>query len=40
MYSIAWPIVGLFMCSIAAVLGEMASAYPVAGKIYCGTSSS
>lgn len=32
MYSIAWPLTGLFFCTLAAVLGEMASAYPVAGE--------
>lgn len=32
MYSIAWPITGVFMCALAAVLGEMASTYPVAGS--------
>lgn len=31
MYSIAWPISGLFMLCLAAVLGEMASTWPVAG---------
>lgn len=37
MYAIAWPVSGLFMVALAAVLGEMASAYPVAGKL--GTAS-
>lgn len=32
MYSFAWPISGLFMLALAGVLGEMASAYPVAGE--------
>ena len=31
MYAFAWPISGLFMMALAAVLGEMASCYPVAG---------
>lgn len=31
MYAFAWPISGLFMCALAAILGEMASTYPVAG---------
>lgn len=31
MYAIAWPISGLFMLCLAAVLGEMASTWPVAG---------
>lgn len=34
MYSIAWPVTGLFFCTLAAVLGEMASAYPVAGESF------
>lgn len=32
MYAIAWPISGLFMLCLAAVLGEMASTWPVAGE--------
>ncbi|GAA5985994.1 hypothetical protein JCM11641_004894 [Rhodosporidiobolus odoratus] len=31
LYSVAWPISGLFMICVAAVLGEMASTFPVAG---------
>lgn len=31
MYSVAWPISGLFMLCLAAVLGEMASTWPVSG---------
>ncbi|KAM0791010.1 hypothetical protein ACM66B_004309 [Microbotryomycetes sp. NB124-2] len=37
MYSIAWPISGLFMLCLAAVLGEMASTYPVAGAMFTWT---
>lgn len=32
MYSVAWPISGLFMLCLAAVLGEMASTWPVSGE--------
>ncbi|BGP19556.1 hypothetical protein JCM10213_000156 [Rhodosporidiobolus nylandii] len=34
LYSIAWPISGLFMIGLAAVLGELASTYPVAGASF------
>ncbi|KPV71547.1 uncharacterized protein RHOBADRAFT_56584 [Rhodotorula graminis WP1] len=34
MYAIAWPLSGLFMMSLAAVLGEMASTWPVAGAMF------
>ncbi|GAA5865779.1 hypothetical protein JCM1840_003257 [Sporobolomyces johnsonii] len=34
MYAIFWPISGLFMCCLAAVLGEMASTWPVAGAMF------
>ncbi|GJN93235.1 hypothetical protein Rhopal_006282-T1 [Rhodotorula paludigena] len=34
MYAIAWPISGLFMLCLAAVLGEMASTWPVAGAMF------
>lgn len=34
MYAIAWPLSGLFMISLAAVLGEMASTWPVAGAMF------
>ncbi|GAA5963162.1 hypothetical protein JCM8115_001040 [Rhodotorula mucilaginosa] len=34
MYAIAWPISGLFMVSLAAILGEMASTWPVAGAMF------
>ncbi|KAM0752190.1 hypothetical protein T439DRAFT_287531 [Meredithblackwellia eburnea MCA 4105] len=34
MYAFAWPVSGLFMCALAAVLGEMASTYPVAGAMF------
>lgn len=32
MYTIGWPIAGLFMLGLVAVLAEMASTYPVAGS--------
>ena len=35
MYTFAWPLSGIFMCGIAAILGEMASTYPVAGALSC-----
>ena len=31
MYTIGWPIAGLFMLGLVAILAEMASSYPVAG---------
>ena len=31
MYTMAWPITGILVCGLVAVLGEMASAYHVAG---------
>lgn len=34
MYAIAWPLSGLFMCAIAAILGEMVSTWPVAGAMF------
>lgn len=34
MYAIAWPISGIFMCMLVAVIGEMASTYPVAGAMF------
>ncbi|KAK4704983.1 hypothetical protein P7C70_g1220, partial [Phenoliferia sp. Uapishka_3] len=34
MYCFAWPISGIFMCALAAILGEMASTYPVAGAMF------
>ncbi|GAA5824675.1 hypothetical protein JCM11251_005297 [Rhodosporidiobolus azoricus] len=34
MYTIAWPISGLFLIGVAAVLGEMASTWPVAGASF------
>ncbi|GAA5900155.1 hypothetical protein JCM6882_002628 [Rhodosporidiobolus microsporus] len=34
MYSIAWPISGLFLIGVAALLGEMASTWPVAGASF------
>ncbi|GAA6056973.1 hypothetical protein JCM3770_001993 [Rhodotorula araucariae] len=34
MYAIAWPLSGLFMMALAAVLGEMASTWPVAGAMF------
>ncbi|GAA6008097.1 hypothetical protein JCM11491_001882 [Sporobolomyces phaffii] len=34
MYAVAWPISGLFMCAIAAILGEMVSTWPVAGAMF------
>ncbi|CEQ39368.1 SPOSA6832_00890 [Sporobolomyces salmonicolor] len=34
MYAIFWPVSGLFMCCLAAVLGEMASTWPVAGAMF------
>ncbi|GAA6044220.1 hypothetical protein JCM8097_002269 [Rhodosporidiobolus ruineniae] len=34
MYAIAWPISGLFMIGLAAVLGELASSFPVAGASF------
>lgn len=37
MYAVCWPLVGVFMCTVAAVLGEMASAYPVAGAMFTWT---
>lgn len=39
MYTFAWPLSGIFMCGIAAILGEMASTYPVAGTFFLSTSS-
>ncbi|SCV69196.1 BQ2448_2216 [Microbotryum intermedium] len=37
MYVFAWPISGLFFLSFAAVLGEMASTWPVAGAMFTWT---
>ncbi|SCZ97268.1 BZ3500_MvSof-1268-A1-R1_Chr4-2g07099 [Microbotryum saponariae] len=37
MYVFAWPISGLFFMSLAAVLGEMASTWPVAGAMFTWT---
>lgn len=34
MYAIAWPLSGLFMVSLAAILGEMVSTWPVAGAMF------
>ncbi|GAA5899863.1 uncharacterized protein JCM6883_006013 [Sporobolomyces salmoneus] len=34
MYAIAWPLSGLFMCAVAAILGEMVSTWPVAGAMF------
>lgn len=34
MYSIAFPLTGFFLCAMVAVIGEMASTYPVAGQSF------
>lgn len=34
MYCWSWPISGLFICALAAVLAEMASTYPVSGAMF------
>lgn len=34
MYCIGWPILGIFVCTLVAILAEMASTYPVAGAMF------